>query len=556
MMPINGTVSIDLEDASVSTPKQNLKSSPIERVLPLLIFAICFAYLCIFLRYSTLEPDEGIVLQGAERILAGQVPYRDFFSFYTPGSFYLVALLFRAFGDSFVVARTSLAVVGAICSVITYLLARRVCSRGVSIVGALLVTTAGAAFRFLVLHNPYSTLGSCLCLYAALRFVETKKSLWAFAMGSLASGTFLLEQSKGAGLYLGLGLGFAILGFLDREFRMRKRSLAMVVIGLLWPLIATFAYFGAHHAAGLMMQSWLWPLRHYTQANHVAYGFQNWSDHSREIIFNSGPMWLRVVKVVAVSPGLLVPVLPLIAIGVLVYWIIRMKRCPGDSTHGGYYLLVCSVLSGLLVSVVMVRADILHFLYLAPLWYLVLAWTLQTRGVRNGTLSALRVLLIALVGISFGLMSMAVVFAATGADTPVETRKGVIRTRGRENVIDYLQPHVAAGEQLLVYPYLPLYNYLTETRSPARYDYFQPGMNTPQQGQEIITSLQSSRAPVLFEPWFAEKIANSWPGTSLRDIASDPVADYITRNYRTCRMINTYEGRRFHFMVRKDLPCS
>src|ERR1044071_3009268 len=91
------------------------------------IFLVCLAYLCLFLRYTTLEPDEGIVLQGAERILRGEIPYRDFFSFYTPGSFYLISIVFRLFGDSFVIARFSLAVAGAICSVIAYLLARRVC---------------------------------------------------------------------------------------------------------------------------------------------------------------------------------------------------------------------------------------------------------------------------------------------------------------------------------------------------------------------------------------------------------------------------------------------
>ena len=121
------------------------------------------------------------MLQGAERILAGQIPYRDFFSFYTPGSYYLLAGLFRIFGDSFAVARISLALVGAICSVLTYVLARRVCSRGIALFAAILATTAGAAFRFLVLHNPYSTLGCCLCLYCALRWIETQKAGWSFA---------------------------------------------------------------------------------------------------------------------------------------------------------------------------------------------------------------------------------------------------------------------------------------------------------------------------------------------------------------------------------------
>src|SRR5262244_1605743 len=106
------------DPAQPKTPAANL----FERATPALIFVVCLAYLCIFLRHSTLEPDEGIILQGAERILHGEVPYRDFFSFYTPGSFYLIALLFSVFGDSFAVARISLAATGAMSSLFTYAL--------------------------------------------------------------------------------------------------------------------------------------------------------------------------------------------------------------------------------------------------------------------------------------------------------------------------------------------------------------------------------------------------------------------------------------------------
>ncbi|PYX04784.1 MAG: hypothetical protein DMG85_16745, partial [Acidobacteria bacterium] len=101
-----------------------------ERQIALLLFVLTCAYLSLFRRYTTMDPDEGIVLQGAQRILQGQVLYRDFFSFFTPGSYYLLALLFKIFGDSFLVARTALVLFGGAYSVVTYLLARRVCTRG------------------------------------------------------------------------------------------------------------------------------------------------------------------------------------------------------------------------------------------------------------------------------------------------------------------------------------------------------------------------------------------------------------------------------------------
>lgn len=527
-----------------------------EQAVAILLFLLCLAYLCIFRRYSALEPDEGIVLRGAERILRGEVPYRDFFSFYTPGSFYLVAILFRTFGDSFLVARTSLAFAGAICSVVTYMLARRVCSRGIALFSAVLATTTGAAFRFLVLHNVYSTLLCCLALYAAVRFLETRKSAWALSTGSFASLTFLLEQSKGAGLCLGLALGFLLLFFLGREPMLRKAEPATLALGLAWPLIFTFGYYGAKHSIRVMMQNWLWPLRHYTKANRVAYGFQNWSDHTRDILFHTGPIWIRMVKMLAVSPGLLVPVLPFIGIGLLIYWSAQVRRHSDASGESSYYVLICSVLFGLLFSVVTVRADILHFMYLTPLWYVVLAWILGSHGIRSRALVTVRPFLIAYVGAAFGLLSMAFLFSTTGARNRIETRRGVITTGEKDTVIEYVQAHVAPEEPLMAYPYLPLYNYLTGTRSPSRYDFFQPGMNTRQQAEEIIASLESKNRPaVLYEPWFPEKISNSWPGTPLSAVANDPVADYVLRNYRICKMLTSPEGWRFHYMVRREAEC-
>src|ERR1700733_8328360 len=85
---------------------------PADRKITLLVFAFSVAYLWLFRRYTFMEPDEGIILQGAQRILRGQVLYRDFFSFFTPGSYYFLALLFRIFGNSFLVARTALVFFG------------------------------------------------------------------------------------------------------------------------------------------------------------------------------------------------------------------------------------------------------------------------------------------------------------------------------------------------------------------------------------------------------------------------------------------------------------
>jgi len=528
-----------------------------DRFIVLSLFLLSFLYLCLLRRFTSMEPDEGIILQGAQRILAGQVLYRDFFSFYTPGSYYALALLFKIFGSSLLVARTVLALTGAIFSLITYLLARRVCSRAIAVTVAALATLTTLPYRFLVLHNWDSTLWACLALYCAVRLLERPGRNWAFALGSFASLTVLFEQSKGLGLYLGLSLGFLVVVLLQGRVSLLSRAQVLTVIfGLAWPFVITFAYFTSQHATPSMVADWLWPLRHYSLANRVPYAYQNWSDDTRHLLFGTGSLLERLIKALAVSPCFWIPVLPLIALGLLGYWIVQTWRRRAPDQKSAYYVMVTATFAGLFLSVIVARADIIHFMYLQPLNCLLLAWLLDGRDLPGRLVRSMLPFLAAYVVIALVAFGLAPLVGAGSAADQMVTRRGILKTRGKDTVIDYVQARVPAGEIILVYPYLPLYYYLTGTFSPSRYDYFQPGMHTKEQAEEIITQLASRRVKVvLFETSFAEKIPRSWPETPLSAVAEDRVAEYVARNYRSCRGLASPADWRFLFMVRKDLVC-
>jgi hypothetical protein len=539
-----------LRGQSICIPEQYFP----DRVIALFLLLISFFYLFLFRRYTTMEPDEGIVLQGAQRILGGEVLYRDFFSFFTPGSYYFLALIFRIFGSSIVVARTMLVIVGAVLSSITYLLSRRVCSRRTALLTAAIVTVATLPYRFLVLHNWDSTLWACLAVYCAVRLIEKSGRAWAFAVGSFIALTFLFEQSKGAGLGLGLCAGLLAVHSFGGRF-LTRACIFYLAIGLAWPFVLPLAYFGVQHSLSLMLADWLWPLRHYSLANHVPYGYQNWSEETRRTLFESGSWVVRVITVIALSPCFLIPLLPILAVGMLAYWLVRMVRRPAPGCEANYYALTTAAISGLLLSVVIGRADIIHFVYLLPLFALVLAWMIEGRDIPGQVYRKLRSGITAYIVIAFSLFGMALLIRTIGAHH-VTTRRGEITVPGKDTVVDYVQAHVSHGEHIVVYPYLPLYYFLTATYSPTRYDYFQPGMHTVKQADEILSQLSSKRVGViLFEAGFAEKVPRSWPGTPLIAITHDAVTDYILREYRSCKTLQSPSEWRFFFMVRNDFPC-
>ena len=69
--------------------------------------------------------DEGIILTGAARVMRGELPYRDFWTQYSPGQFYTLAALFSITGKSVLAARWWDVLTRALLAVALYLLAAR-----------------------------------------------------------------------------------------------------------------------------------------------------------------------------------------------------------------------------------------------------------------------------------------------------------------------------------------------------------------------------------------------------------------------------------------------
>ncbi|HEV7663145.1 MAG TPA: hypothetical protein VGQ62_06385, partial [Chloroflexota bacterium] len=72
--------------------------------MALTLLTLCLVAEAVVLRVGIDDLDEGYFAQQAVRILHGQVPYRDFATFYTPGLAYLHAGVFAVLGEPSLVA--------------------------------------------------------------------------------------------------------------------------------------------------------------------------------------------------------------------------------------------------------------------------------------------------------------------------------------------------------------------------------------------------------------------------------------------------------------------
>ena len=76
------------------------------------VAALVGVYLLPFVHVLWRIGDEGTLVDGAHRVLHGQIPSRDFVEAMGPGSFYWLAAFFRIFGESIGTARGLLLLTG------------------------------------------------------------------------------------------------------------------------------------------------------------------------------------------------------------------------------------------------------------------------------------------------------------------------------------------------------------------------------------------------------------------------------------------------------------
>jgi 4-amino-4-deoxy-L-arabinose transferase-like glycosyltransferase len=530
------------------------EQSSSERIIALLIFGAAFGYLCLFRNYTNLDCDEGIILQGAQRILDGQVLYRDFFSFYTPGSYYLLALLFKLFGSSMLVARTALCIYGGIFSVLTYLIARRVCERWSSILAAYLVAFCILPNRFAVLHNWDSTLFAYLTVYCAILLLQRPHWLWSLAMGTAASVTVLLEQSKGVGLVAGLATGCAIL-FYFGVIRFRLQHIAAGLTGLAWPVVAVVAYFAAERALPQMMTGLLWPIQHYSSVNTVAFGYIPVHGGLNQLITDAAPIQTVLISLILLSCWL-ISALPLLAPGILMYSALQLKRIKSGERLS-YYILCCSSIAGLLLSVLVTRKDFMHLLHIAPVAFLILAWIMDGKEITLQITEPLRPVLSSLLLIVFSALGLMALAQNAAAQRRVNTPRGVLRVAGKENALPYLTEHTTPGDTIFVYPYRPLYYFLTATSNPTGFELLQLGFHTPEEFAQALNSVRTQRPRVvLYQSSYFDDIAFGFPSTPLSVLAKpDPLTRYVAAEYRVCAALTSADSGNFLFMVSRDSAC-
>lgn len=168
----------------------------------LCILAASFLYFLVDITRLVDASDEGIPVYGAERILNGDVPYRDFWTLYAPGQFYVLAGLFKMFGSSVLVERLYDTAARTLVSAAVFLTALRLASPGWGAVFWLVATLWLKYFGYPAYPNFPAIFFSLASLYVLLGFFhEDRPKTRLFLAGALAGLAGLFRQDSGFYLF-------------------------------------------------------------------------------------------------------------------------------------------------------------------------------------------------------------------------------------------------------------------------------------------------------------------------------------------------------------------
>jgi hypothetical protein len=326
--------------------------------------------------------------------------------------------------------------------------------------------------------------------------------------------------------------------------------------GFALPALITLAYFAARHCLPQMLADCLWPLQHYAAVNRVPYGFMGMQYPELDKVL-AGPWGYRLAIIVLLSPCFIISALPILAVGALGFWLLRLRR--GEQPNvASYYVLVSATLVGLLLSTLASRPEFNRILSQAPLFFLILAWGLDGSCLRSQFAQDIQRLLKYYILLSFTGLGLALLWRPLNAHTVLETRHGALRAERSDPVLQELQARVRPGEKIFVYPYQPLYYYLSATSNPTQFEFLFPGMHTPGQLDEAVRELAADRTPlILFQPSFSDVVVLNWPATPIKALAEkDALTEYMLAHYRACTAFTSLQSWQIVFLVRKDLSCT
>ena len=479
------------------------------------VILLIFLCVCLYLgwlsasRVYFADNDEAIYMDGALRVLHGQMPYKDFFALGGPGTFFLIAASFRIFGVTLAAARIPVIFDLALLTSCVCWLTWKLAGRSAAIVAALTFVCFETLWQGVLVNHRWDssawmTLAATLVFFALDRDVPAAcaaagvaATLAAFctppvALVGAALGTCLLfAGKKPAGLYLA-GIAAA----------------STAGVGML-------VYRGAREP---MIHSMRWTIANYSTVNHTSYG---WIIGGYRYLFHA----LSVSQTIATAVVMVFITLPVTLPPFCAIWL--SKRPPLK------VVVLLASGAGLLLSCYP-RWDLIHLNFVAALFYALAAsllWNFRGRRI------------VAVVTVVAAASCVGINARQRWSESSEMTMLGAAHgTAADLSTMDMLQREVRPADTLFVFPYRPILYFLTLARNPTRYSFLQPGMFPESDVRQALAELQSEPPQwMIYLDIPDSEFFRLWPGSDPARMHMPGIESFIRERYRRVNQSSDFQ---------------
>ena len=497
---------------STSSPLRSRSSWVDPRSLAVL-FA-CGAFLLFLYHHPLVHPDEGTIVTSADRILRGEVPFRDFFVELGPGTLYLQAAIFKLCGSSLGSIRFTTWLVGIAISWLVFQLSKAIIDGPLAIAPSLLFVAICYSYppAYAVLHHWWGSLFFMLMILALMKHTALLKSgsivrlRWLlFAAGILAMATFLCMQSDGAWAIL-LGATFLVMARkVGANMSWREAGLKggedciWFFLGVGTVVGVAIGYFGAQGA----FTDWVHDNIVFLLVNYLPYERKtpfahSWAStsHFAGLLLAHGakelPAATRYYSFSLVGP--------VVAFTATTLQLLMVRPARGSRPSILLLYLLGAIGAHCAESH---AADTVHFIYMAPIMLVLLVQNWQFAMGRWHVMRRPLLALAATVTAASALVAYRTVSDAGRGKTPIYTRRGICYINPTydphlQTWIDVIEKAVPPDAETFIFPYDSYFYFYTATRNSTRYNSILSEYNSHQQIEEAYHSLETHKPAYIF----------------------------------------------------------